>query len=217
MPRKPGILTGPRGSTEGQAVSRLRLLGTKAQRGWEWVWLQQGVSTPDISYSDRVLLLHPQPADEVSLRHPMKRELFLPIHLLCPSLCLHPVPSHSTELNKQVFSPDPSPAPLRTLLLKPSRNTNPKGPLLFTACFMVGQAFLESGGQFTTSLNESRTPIHLPSLSACAFLLQRASSFRSVLEGAAPPLTIWEVLLELGTSPFKHGPPSRASASTHMH
>ena len=56
-------------------------------------------------------------------------------------------------------------------------------------------------------LTESHTPIHLLSLSVGTFLPQRASSFRSVLEGPLSPRTIWEALLELGTSPPSTAPP----------
>lgn len=66
-------------------------------------------------------------------------------------------------------------------------------------------------------LTESHTPIHLPSLSVGTFLPQRALSFRSVLEGPLSPRTIWEALLELGTSPSEHSPtPALASTSTHL-
>lgn len=46
LPGKPGILTGPRGSTEGQAVPRPRLLSNQAQRAW----LHQGGCAPEVSY-----------------------------------------------------------------------------------------------------------------------------------------------------------------------
>lgn len=85
------------------------------------------------------------------------------------------------------FPPDP----LRTLPLKPSRNTNPKGPCPPQPASWLVRHFWNLGASslfpLTESCTHTHTLIHLPFLSACAFLLQRASSFRSVLEGAAPP------------------------------
>lgn len=146
----------------------------------------------------------------------MKRSSFLPIHLLGSHHCVSTLYYLTLlRLSRCVLSPR-SP---RTLPLKPSRNTSPKGPCPPQPASWSVRHFWNLGASSLFSLTESctHTLIHLPFLSACAFLLQRASSFRSVLEGAAPPTpTIWEALLELGTSLSKHSPPG-ASASTHMH
>lgn len=48
LPGKPGILTGPRGSTEGQAVPRFRLLGNQAPEGLGVGRLHHGGCTPDV-------------------------------------------------------------------------------------------------------------------------------------------------------------------------
>lgn len=163
------------------------------------------------------MLRHPQPANEVSPQTPNEKGSFVPIHLLGSHHCLHPHYPTLLRFSKCVLSLRPSPNSLQDIVAKTFQEHQPQGPLPSPACFTVGRAFLKCGEQFTVPLTESCTPIHLPSLSARAFLLQRASPFRSVLEGAAPPaLTIWEALLELGTSLSKHNP-AGAFASTHAH
>lgn len=95
---------------------------------------------------------------------------------------------------------------------KPSKNTSTQGSRAFHShtLFHEGHIPLESLS------SESHTPIHLPSLSACTFLLQRASSFRSVLEGSffcsdhlGGPSGAWHMS-------SKHSP-TQAFASTCMH
>lgn len=159
---------------------------------------------------------HPPLSNEVG---PQKRSSSCPSSLLGNHYHLFSSNPHLTsgprELECLPFPKRPSTA-FQVLLPNPPRTPAPKAAVPSTATpFFMKVIYLSNLG--TNSLSsESHTPIHLPSLSACTFLLQRASSFRSVLEGSflcsdhlGGPSGAWHMS-------SKHSP-TQAFASTCMH